>query len=426
MIGVMDICINIAEGLLYAYLISRFVDIQKKKKIYFYIIYSFIICSEITLFNYFGIYDGLYSYVFIALSFFITHYCEDKSQANNTFTNLIYIIQLYTLISTGNEITLTLIYSFLGITASEALIQVPVIYRFICSRFFLSIIMLAMAKFSKKYRKMDSQYSVFFVFLFAVLCGITALIENVLYNESEHFLLLVFVNLLISGISLITYYLFCKSTYDSFQLMENKLLAERLTNIQHFAEEFNKKEQEIRTMRHDLKNQFTILNGYLDAGEIKKCQEQLKMDINLLEQSPVIFNTGKTAIDAIISSKVSQAKEKGIIVKTITAIKDFSKETEYDIALILGNLLDNAIENISKEKKEIILQISQEDTSLEINVKNTTDKKKVELETWKKDYKNHGIGLQSVNLLCEKHGGFLIVNLNEGYFFATAILKEGL
>ena len=179
-------------------------------------------------------------------------------------------------------------------------------------------------------------------------------------------------------------------------------------------------------MKHDLKNQLIAIDGYLKTGDIEKCRKQIQNDLSMIEKLPAVTYTGKPAVDAILSSKIMHARNKEISVTSVTEIQDFSQETEYDVALILGNLLDNAIENISADKKEIVLKISQRESGLEINVKNTTDAKKLDLKTQKRDTENHGLGLNSVKLLCEKHDGFLAVDLYERYFYATAVLKNNL
>ncbi len=421
----MDLGINLVESILFAWLISRFVDIDKEKKIYFYIVYCLVITLETSISNCITIYDGLYTWIFVFFSYFIICSFQDNENRANPLTTFIFIIILDTLLSAGNEILFLLFYYFKKITPDQ-FTTLPILSRFLISRFFFAVSVYVTAKYSQKYKTLENRYNFFFLFVFSLILIATTLIEKEIVLGNPYFLLLIYINLTLFIVVLVLYYLFCKSSYDNFQLTENRILTTQLQNIQAVTQEFKEKEKTIRTMKHDLKNQLIAIDGYLKTGDIEKCREQIQNDLSMIEKLPAVTYTGKPAVDAILSSKIMHARNKEISVTSVTEIQDFSQETEYDVALILGNLLDNAIENISADKKEIVLKISQRESGLEINVKNTTDAKKLDLKTQKRDTENHGLGLNSVKLLCEKHDGFLAVDLYERYFYATAVLKNNL
>ena len=98
-----------------------------------------------------------------------------------------------------------------------------------------------------------------------------------------------------------------------------------------------------------------------------------------------------------------------------------------DLCVILGNLLDNAIEAAeNSENKEIDVRIVYAKNKLKITVKNYyTGKIKKDTGgnfiSTKSDTKNHGIGLQSVTRIVEAYGGVMEV-LTERSVFQVNIL----
>lgn len=88
---------------------------------------------------------------------------------------------------------------------------------------------------------------------------------------------------------------------------------------------------------------------------------------------------------------------------------------EKDLAVILGNLYDNAIEAAAAcEKGYVSLDIWMEHRVLEIEMVNSyTGERRPELPTTKRDAGFHGLGLRSVKGLVKQHGGRCSVELKQ-------------
>ena len=101
-----------------------------------------------------------------------------------------------------------------------------------------------------------------------------------------------------------------------------------------------------------------------------------------------------------------------------------------DLCIILGNLLDNAIEAAEKCEKEkrIRLKILYGNRNIRIEIANTFDGEIHRMEngmymTSKKDAKRHGIGLQSVQKCIDKYKGKLETDRSaEGDYFIVRVL----
>nr|WP_275061413.1 GHKL domain-containing protein [Diplocloster modestus] len=128
----------------------------------------------------------------------------------------------------------------------------------------------------------------------------------------------------------------------------------------------------------------------------------------------------------VLNSKLLEAQKLGIVIKINSDKFNFS-DNNYDLCLILGNLLDNAIEASSfAEIKWIHINILKNKNIININISNSLKNKPVEkngkLCTTKGDNRAHGIGLLSVRQLVEKNEGIFNYKYDKYHFEANVTL----
>ena len=100
-----------------------------------------------------------------------------------------------------------------------------------------------------------------------------------------------------------------------------------------------------------------------------------------------------------------------------------------DLCIVLGNLLDNAMEATEKleNEKDIFVSLLYQKEKLLIKIRNpyTGDLKKDRAGNYiseKKDRENHGIGLKSVRKVVEKYEGVMEIHTEDQIFEVTIIL----
>ena len=118
------------------------------------------------------------------------------------------------------------------------------------------------------------------------------------------------------------------------------------------------------------------------------------------------------------------AKENGIDISIDMDVLETTRISDLDLAMILGNLMDNAIEAAKevKENPEIRVLIKTRGV-LYISVRNTVKDSEMEKPfrhnyTTKEDALLHGFGISCIQELVDKNGGRFDLNVSEGWFRA--------
>ena len=182
----------------------------------------------------------------------------------------------------------------------------------------------------------------------------------------------------------------------------------------------------MRGWRHDYHNHIQTLLAL--CGDEEKTREYLwKLNDDLTTVDTVI-KTGNVMIDAILNSKLSLMKSKGIEVNAKAIVPEKLPVSEIDLCTIIGNLLDNAMEAVLRQKEgtdrfvRVFIGILKE--QLYISVYNSTGgelKKDRDRYLTTKSGKDHGLGLGRVDHIVERYKGF-VNRQNEEGVFATEIM----
>lgn len=191
------------------------------------------------------------------------------------------------------------------------------------------------------------------------------------------------------------------------------------TEYLKIKDEYQKKAREI----HDLKHHLQALGGLLTINQNDSAQKYLKsmLDDLTISQERSRAWTGNPFIDSLLNGKKMSAKQLGVELE-IYSSNIVSKLSDKDMSVLLGNLIDNAIEASSKaiQTKSVIIQIINKSDMLFIHVKNTIDclpcMNEGKLVTTKEDKINHGWGMKSIESIVEKYGGQMDINFNQRYF----------
>lgn len=208
---------------------------------------------------------------------------------------------------------------------------------------------------------------------------------------------------------------------DNHQTMFQQKLFE--TRMEHLY----KVEKQMSAFRHDLKNHLFALNIMADQGETDKIKEYLQeMDIELLQSSVKSYTQNKN-IDMLLNYFTSKAELSDAKLNIVTEIPPTMDWNIYDLNILLGNLIDNAIEAVSKtEDKNIDLELKFQRGLLKLKIQNPFNVEcKIEdgryVTTKEKEPENHGFGLENVSNIVDKYAGTMEIS-SENHRFDVKIL----
>ena len=217
--------------------------------------------------------------------------------------------------------------------------------------------------------------------------------------------------------------------------MANKKIDKQIERYQrelidtHYQEVENMYKK-MRGWRHDYRNHIQTMKVLAEKGDLEAIKEYLnKLDEDLATVDTVV-KTGNAMADAILNSKISLAKSKGINVKVDAHVPVKLKMSELDLCVILGNLFDNAIEAslpLQENERLIRVYMVMKNTQLYISFTNfTASKKQIKESNLFKTTKGdgHGFGLVRIDSIIEKLDGYLSRNSEDGAFTTEILIPQ--
>lgn len=190
---------------------------------------------------------------------------------------------------------------------------------------------------------------------------------------------------------------------------------------------------DFRNARHDMKQHFIVLMEMLDNNENALATEYLSklVDMNLLNNIE-ISKTDNIVVDSLINAKYSTALKMNIRFDVDIHIPMQLPFESADVSVLIGNILDNAIEasaELPEEKRHIRYFMKYETNILIITVINAfsgriNKNKNGTIITCKEMPENHGIGLDSVRKVADKYHGSVVIEIEENTFIIKIILCD--
>ena len=258
---------------------------------------------------------------------------------------------------------------------------------------------------------------IFGIFMNNIISAITDDTQKILYIS---------LNILLILANIITFEVIRRQNQLEKSEYELKLLKNSINEQTKHYEELKSSQEEIRQLRHNMKSICIGAIAELKAGKTENALEQLQNNISIIEKSSKVIDTGHPSIDSIIENKLNCCSDFNISTNLTYQYKDPITINEIEIAVILGNILDNAIEacqKITDTNKEIWGSITVDKRNIMINIKNTAIDSN-NLKTSKTNKKEHGYGLKSISHIANKYNGYATFSFSDSIFTSYVILEN--
>jgi sensor histidine kinase regulating citrate/malate metabolism len=221
--------------------------------------------------------------------------------------------------------------------------------------------------------------------------------------------------------------------FNYFESFESQIRLAALEQIMEHEDEnyrtLTESYEEIRNIKHDLKNQTALLNDLINQEKYPEAKEHISRLYKTVERATSMCCTGNPAVDSIIDLKGDLARSQGISYMTKLKITELTCDT-VGLCRILGNALDNAIEATQKitdpEEKHIDVKVSVHNSTIVAIIRNPVveDIDTDLLETTKKDSEHHGIGILSMKEIASKYNGEILFTCQNNTFEVRIFLQN--
>jgi hypothetical protein len=200
--------------------------------------------------------------------------------------------------------------------------------------------------------------------------------------------------------------------------------------------------QEIRVLRHDYKYQIGVIDELAKISKARYIRDFLEDARSYYRQTEPVIYCENLVISALLVHYGERFEENSVSF-TVHAVlpaeiphvdKNLNPLNNYEICIVLGNLLENAFEGtmgVPEGKRRVSLDISLGSEKLLIEGKNTFDGRilagggRDSLDNIPRSRKETGggYGLRSVTAVCKRHGGEYLPEWTENEYTIRLLLN---
>lgn len=328
------------------------------------------------------------------------------------------------------------ICNYLLMTFCEQYAMIQALGSVISKVFFLIVIMALKRVFmSDEIRELSAKYSIMLVLIPTGSIYIMNSIFMLDYQVNNHRVMAnsVIAAVILLGINVLIFYMYMKLADDLQLKRKNAVYEQQLELCERHQQERELSILQLRDAKHNMKNNLISILAYAENGENDKI---IKFVNEVMEgggmAAPAITNSGNIVIDSLIGYWYVMAQREGIDFSVNLAIPMMIPFKGADISLILGNLLENAVEAAKSAAgdKYITVHIKYDRNNLLIFMTNSykgtlLKSKDNKLKTTKSDAGNHGVGLSSVYHAALKYQGTVVIDDSVPECFKIRVVLYG-
>lgn len=201
---------------------------------------------------------------------------------------------------------------------------------------------------------------------------------------------------------------------------EKDRIAVQMRMYQHQMEIMEQSQEQIRFLRHDMKNHLLHMNRLLLEHDTDALRDYVQETAAHLDTPQEFVRSGNRDIDSLLNYKLLTAQQLGAEIVTDVKIPAEMQIPAFDLNVILGNLLDNALDALKAcDDRRLTVSLRYDAGLLFIVMENTCAGEPPAVSV---KGAGHGIGLHSVRRTLERYHGELKTDYHDRVFTAAALL----
>ena len=267
----------------------------------------------------------------------------------------------------------------------------------------------------------------YWVSLVAIMVGTVFMLFAVYMNQNLPRTIILICLCCAFIVNIVSFYLYDKISGLMQEQIEKRVTEEQNRFYEYQVHMMKDTLDSIRMVRHDMKNKMSALYIMAQKGRDEELMFYLEELTDVCNKTKEYAHSGNIAIDSIINYKLQKSDENHIKVITDIIVPMELVIPTFDIAAILGNLLDNAIEAVTYvEERWIDIRVRYTKGRLIIEINNSYDGTLLRtsggIMSRKADKENHGMGITSVEMTLKKYDGVLQITTNDVKFTAKVLM----
>lgn len=210
---------------------------------------------------------------------------------------------------------------------------------------------------------------------------------------------------------------------------EHDMLESSIKALKRSMEEVCAAERQIAIQNHDRRHRVRTIQGLMAKGDYDAVNRLLSDYQEVPEISVVSVYCANVPINSVVSSYVASARQQQIRTYISLDIPETLSVNEWELAVVIGNLLENAVYaagEVGDEERRILWMLAKQVRGqLLIEVLNTYQTPPVFDETTllpiSSRGESHGLGLTSVAYFAEHNGAVFDCGIEDEKFFARLL-----
>jgi Signal transduction histidine kinase regulating citrate/malate metabolism len=267
--------------------------------------------------------------------------------------------------------------------------------------------------------------------VFALVLALAAIVLSAFYSESDE------MPNIYSGVICPAYGILCCAMIlimEYYVLRENRLKREQemMEQLLQMADGQQKSAEAainiINIKCHDLKHQIRALAKMEDAAARSEYLKEVQQAVSIYDAT---YHTGNRALDYILREKSLMFNEHNVEFSCMVEGKTMGFMSTPDIYALMGNALDNALEQVLQEaegERIISLQIKKNGGMVLVHLENRCSHEPEFRDglpvTDKREKEKHGFGVKSIRYIAEKYHGELFMAAKDGKFYLDILFAQ--
>lgn len=426
---IFELIINLFQGALFSYFVFSSLEPKHfiKRKLIPYMACTLAVFSVLSFLNYIVPFEGIAIFVYSCVLYIFAEFFLEGSHLNKIYLSIVPLnaASVGSIFST-NFIAFVVKKPYYEFITSDAWLRLITIF---ISNFILFSILCAIKVFTSKHpiKLKNTEWLLLTTGLILSMIAYMLIYYSILSSNSIRSNFFCAFCAIVIIIINVTMYILLSNFSNRYQIqLENTLLKQQTEYQAEAIIETKNQYEKLQKIRHDFNNIIGVIQVLNSQHKDEEIENYIQEHFNKQKSSITIISTGNAFIDAIINSKLSEAKANEIEV-FISTVSDLDSCNNVDLCSLIGNLFDNAIRaSVKSKKKNIKLDIRKEHESIVICMKNSIDSSVLnnnpDLISDKFDKNAHGYGTKIIRDIAAKYSGFADFYEENDFFCCNVII----